>query len=191
MCSPITVTGTVRPAPGFTLVELLIVVAIAAILLVVGVPSLNEFMADQHVRTVVSDIASDFAFARVKAVESSRRAHIEKTGVNWTNGWRIYVDLNDNNAYDAGEQVKMFDGLSGTIRVCTNVADFATDIIFRPDGRVVRTGVPTVNDGVYVIDQMGSADPTKVKIRGIIFELDGRAHVVNLNPEHLAVPLPC
>ena len=75
-----------------------------------------------------------------QAVESSRRVHIEKTGVNWTNGWRIYVDRNDSNSYDVGEQIKIFDGLSGTIRVCTNVADFATDIIFRPDGRIVRTG---------------------------------------------------
>jgi prepilin-type N-terminal cleavage/methylation domain-containing protein len=185
------ISPPVGSATGFTLVELLMVIAIASILLVVGIPSLKQFVADQHVRTVASDLAADFAFARAQAVENSRRVHIQKTGVNWTNGWRIYVDRNDSNSYDVGEQVKIFDGLSGTIRVCTNVADFANDIIFRPDGRIVRTGVPTSNDGVYVIDDLGDTDLTNNKIRGILFGLSGRATVVNLNPSGQAVPLPC
>jgi len=185
-------TEAARSALGFSLIELMIVIMIAAILMVAGIPALEDFMADQHVRSVTSDLAGDIAFARYQAVENSHRTHLQMTpGPSWTNGWRVYVDLNDNDAYDVGEQRKIFNGSSGTIRVCNNVGDFATDIIFRPDGRVVRISVPTMNDGIYVIDQMNNGDPTHTKIRGILFGLDGRTHVENLNPNNLAVPLPC
>jgi len=196
MCSA-TMIDSVRKSLGFTLVELMTVMAVAAILMVIGVPQLEDFMADQHVRTVISDLSADMALARVKAVEDSHRAHLEMfPGPNWTNGWRVYVDLNDSGSYVAtvngiAEQVKEFDGLSGTIRICTNVADFTTDIIFRPDGRVVRTVTPAPTDGIYVIDEMGQGDNTHTKIRGILFGLDGRAYVENLNPGNLTVPLPC
>ena len=57
---------------------------------------LSEFVADQRVRTVASDIVGEIAFARAKAIEQSRRVYIERTGgAQWNNGWRIYVDLNE------------------------------------------------------------------------------------------------
>jgi len=196
MCSA-TMIVTPRTSLGFTLVELMTVMAVAAILMVIGIPQLEDFMADQHVRTVTSDLAADIALARVKAVEAAHRAHIQMTpGPNWTNGWRVYVDLNDSDGYVANvngfaEQVKEFDGVSGTMRICTNVNDFATDVIFRPDGRVVRTIPPSPTDGIYVIDDMGRGNSAHTKIRGIVFELDGRAHVENLNPDNLVIVLPC
>jgi len=176
-----TLTGSIRSMLGFTLIEVMTVIMVAAILLVIGVPSLTDFLADQHVRATTSDIVAEFAFARAKAIETSRRVYIEKTGVNWKDGWRIFVDLNDNSAYDAGEEVKHFDGLSGNIRVCSNVADFETNIIFRPDGRIVRATIPSADDGVYVIDDMNNGDVIKNKIRGLLFGLSGRVTTVTLN----------
>jgi len=173
------------------MIEMMVVMLVAAILITLAAPAFNDFVATQRVRTTASDIMADFALARAQAIESSRRVYFERTGTTWTDGWRIYVDRNDNAAYDVGEEIKIVNGLSGNIRVCTNVDDFASDIIFRPDGRVVRTGVPTTNDGVFVIDDMGDTDLSNNKIRGILFGLSGRATVVDFNPNHQAVPLPC
>jgi len=184
-------TAQGRPAVGFTMIELMIVMVIAAILITLAAPSFNSFVATQLVRSTASDIMSDFALARAQAIENSHRVYFERTGTTWTNGWRIYVDKNDNGAYDPGEEIKIFNGLTGNVRVCTNVGDFATDIIFRPDGRVVRTAVPSTNDGIYVIDDMGDTNLNNDKIRGILFGPSGRATVVDLNPDYQAVPLPC
>jgi prepilin-type N-terminal cleavage/methylation domain-containing protein len=174
-----------RAAYGFTLIELMIVVAIAAILVAVGAPALSEFMADQRVRTTASDIAADVAFARAKAIENSRRAYIQKTGALWTNGWRVYVDLNSSGSFDPGEELKQFDGFApaSTQYVCSTVADFAANVIFRPDGRVVRSaGMPSAStDGIYVVDTLGGGAVAKNKIRGLLFGLSGRVTVVKLN----------
>jgi prepilin-type N-terminal cleavage/methylation domain-containing protein len=176
---------------GFTLIELLVVVTIIALLLTIGVPAMGEFVADQRVRTVTSDITSEFSLARAKAIETSRRVYMQKLGINWNNGWRLYADINDNAAYDAGIdiEIKRFDGFTtGTIYVCTlPVAAFPTQIVFRPDGRIVRTGAVTTTDGIYVVDTMGDATPGNDKIRGVQFGLSGRATVLKMN----AQALPC
>ena len=139
-------------ARGFTLIELMITLVIIAILLAIGVPNMTDFIAEQRVRTIASDITSEIMFARAKAVEMSRRVIMEKLGVGWDQGWRIYADVNDNGAFEAGIDIelKQFNGFGtgvantqGRLYTCSTVADFANNIIFRPDGRVVRTATAT------------------------------------------------
>lgn len=177
-----------RPSRGFTMIELMTVLVIAAIVVTLGAPALGEFMADQRVRTVASDIMAEIAFARAKALEESRRVFFERTGTTWAGGWRIYVDRNNNSAYDAGEELKVFDGFpAGNMYLCSGVGEFATTVIFRPDGRVVRTSAPGANDGIFVVDTLGDAVLANNKIRGVLFGVSGRATVVRMN----GVAPPC
>jgi len=171
---------------GFTLIELMIALTIVAILAVIGLPSLSDFVAEQRVRTSASDLVSEIAFARATAIESSRRVIMERLGVNWDQGWRTYIDVNNNATYEAGTdiEIKRFDGFgtgaasaSGRLYSCSPVADFATNIIFRPDGRVVRsTTATTAADGIYIIDPMGDTDICNNKTRGVLFDLSGRVN---------------
>ena len=173
---------------GFTLIELMTVVAIAAILLTLGVPAMSEFVADQRVRTTASDIVAEIAFARAKAIENSRPVYIEKTGALWSNGWRIYVDLDRSGDMGLGEELKRFDGFppTGTMYLCivTNGAtDPTANLIFRPDGRLVRNAAQP-NDGIYVVDTMGdTGSSARNKIRGLLFGLSGRVTTVKMNGE--------
>ena len=164
-------------------------VTIVALMLTIGVPAMGEFVADQRVRTVASDITGDIALARAKAVESSRRVYLEKLGVNWNNGWRIYADINDSATYTAGVdlEIKRFDGFAtGTIYLCTLPP--TNQIIFRPDGRIVHAGAVTANDGIYVVDTMTPSTPAaNYKIRGVQFGISGRAAVLKMNGQ----ALPC
>lgn len=181
-----------KRAHGFTLIEIMVVATIVAIMLVIGVPAMGEFVADQRVRTVTSDINSEISLARAKAIETSRRVYMRKLGTNWNNGWRLYADMNDNATYDAGIdlELKRFDGVTtGTIYICTSpAAAFVTQIGFRPDGRVVRTGAVTATDGIYVVDTISAATPVaNHKIRGVQFGFTGRTTVLKLNGQ----PLPC
>ncbi len=182
-------TSTATPrakARGFTLIELMISLTIVGILAVVGLPSLTDFIAEQRVRTAASDLVSEIAFARAKAVEQSRRVIMERLGVAWDQGWRTYVDVNNNGTYEAGTdiEIKRFDGFgtgaasaTGRLYSCSPVGDFATNIIFRPDGRVVRSSTATTaNDGIYVIDPMGDTDICNNKTRAVLFDLSGRVN---------------
>ena len=172
------------PTGGFTLIEMMVVIAIVAIFLTIGVPSFNDFISDQRVRTAASDLYGDLAYARAEAIKTSKRVIVERTSANWRDGWRIYVDLNDNASFDAATDtlLKVFDGF-GTSRVqtCSGVADFASQIIFRPDGRVVRATAATANDGITISDNRGDTDPTNDKIRSLLFGLTGRISVLKQN----------
>ena len=182
-----------RGARGFTLIELLIVVTILGIFLTIGLPALSEFVADQRVRTVTSNIVAEIAFARAKAIESSRRVIMEQLGAGWNNGWHTYVDVDGDVQYNKSNgdtEIKVFEGFApGNVYTCSvPAAAFATQIIFRPDGRVVRTGVVDPNnDGIYVIDLMfdkALANPKVHKMRAIIFGLSGRTTVLTKNGQN-------
>ena len=176
-------TARIRSAEGFTLIEMMVVISIIAILLMIGVPSFNDFVADQRVRTAASDLYGDLAFARAEAIKDSKRVIVERTSTNWRDGWRIYVDADDSVSFNAGDTLlKVFDGF-GTSRVqtCSGVADFADRIIFRPDGRVVRATAASANDGITISDNLGSTDVSKHKIRSLLFGLTGRVSVLKQN----------
>jgi type IV fimbrial biogenesis protein FimT len=176
-----------RGARGFTLIELLIVVTILGIFLTIGVPALSEFVADQRVRTVTSNIVAEIAFARAKAIESSRRVIMEQTGGNWNNGWRTYADVDGDGKFDAAKdtELKVFEGFApGNLYICSTAADFSSKIIFRPDGRVVHASTLDINkDGIYVVDVMKDTALPNNKIRAIVFGLSGRAAVIKKNGE--------
>jgi type IV fimbrial biogenesis protein FimT len=175
------VKAAARTIRGFTLIELMIVIGIAAILVTVGVPSFTAFIASQRVRTAVSDTMADISFARAEAIKESRQAIMERlagaTGT-WKDGWRICVDLNGDGDCDPGEDRKLTQPLAGRIKVCSTAADFNNRIIFRPDGRVVRPSAPGANDGLKVSDDAGDAATGNDYIRSIVIGISGRPVVL-------------
>lgn len=88
-------------ARGFTLIELMITIAIAAILLAVGVPSFADFITNTRISTDSSNLIADLAFARSEAVKRGLPVTVCKktsgastcsTG-SWSTGRLIFVDL--------------------------------------------------------------------------------------------------
>lgn len=167
---------------GFTLIELMIVLVIVAILITVGIPSLTEFVARQRMRTTVSDLVSDVAFARAEAIKESRQVIMERlpggTTSTWKDGWRICADLNRNATCDAGEIRKTTEPVDGRLKVCSQTATFRDRIVFRPDGRLVLAAAPAANEGLTVSDDMGDSNAANDLIKTVSFGLAGRAVVV-------------
>lgn len=187
MCNP--VLSRLCPAVasgGFTLIELLVTLAILAVILGLGVPSLSPFVANQRVRTAMSDFHHDLMLARSDALGNTRQVVIEQQIVNnWKEGWTICVDNNPTNSQcdlPAEEIIKISQPLSGVrLRICTNVADFAQRIVFRPDGRIVRATPATDADRFTVSDDMGDGDTGNDKIRSIFFGPSGRMSTIEQN----------
>ena len=110
---------------GFTLLELIIVMAIAAILLTVGVPSFRETQLNNRMTTQVNDFVTSLHFTRSEAVKRGRRVTMCKsddgqqckTGgdADWQDGWLVYVDNNGNSSFDVGVDalLRPFEELQG------------------------------------------------------------------------------
>lgn len=75
-----------KRAGGFTLVELMITVAILALLLIAGIPSFREWLRNTHIRTAAESIQNGLRYARGEA--SSRGANVRfeftSAGAGWT-----------------------------------------------------------------------------------------------------------
>jgi len=90
---------------GFTLVELLVVLAIAAILLAVGVPSFSYVVDRNRVSGEVNEMLADMALTRSEALARRGRvilcrsttptdpnAICSATANDWNAGWIVFVD---------------------------------------------------------------------------------------------------
>lgn len=111
--------GTVRlPAQqGFTVIELMVVVAIVAILAALAVPSFNPLIERWRVRQSVDGLQSALYYARSEAIKRGGNITIRKEasgangcplGIgagNWDCGWFVFVDTNNNGTLNAGEEV--------------------------------------------------------------------------------------
>lgn len=84
---------------GFSLIELMVVVAITAILLVIGLPSFQGSMRSNRVATATNELMSSFALARSEAIRSPGGAAICSTedgsscDGDWSIGWMVWIDM--------------------------------------------------------------------------------------------------
>lgn len=82
---------------GFTLVELVIVIAIAAIFASLAAPGFRQLIAGQRIRSASFDFVSALGYARSEAVKRNAavtlRAGASADGA-WANGWRVVDPTN-------------------------------------------------------------------------------------------------
>lgn len=81
---------TVRRQRGFTLIELMMVVMLAAIMVGIAVPSFREFMAAQRVKNTAFDFAAAMLLARSEAVKRNTPVSMAQIAATWQ-GWTVAV----------------------------------------------------------------------------------------------------
>ena len=97
---------------GFSLVELLITISIAAILLTLAAPSFTSFINRNRLTTASDELIASLSYARSEALKrrstttlcakSSTGTLCDTSGVSedYATGWLVFLDCNNNNAYD-------------------------------------------------------------------------------------------
>ncbi len=111
--------STLAPS-GFTLVELLVVVAVAGTLLSIALPSFTDMLNTQKSNALLNSFLASLNLARSEAIKRNARAVLCKsadkvsctTAGGWEQGWIVFHDANNNATLDAGEQVVQQQGAS-------------------------------------------------------------------------------
>lgn len=76
-------------ARGFTLVEMLTVVAVGAVLLTFGVTGMRDLVLNQRIKTASFDVYSSLTYARSEAITRNTTVTITPSAGNWAGGWSI------------------------------------------------------------------------------------------------------
>lgn len=97
--------GHARPsrAGGFTLIELMVALAVLAILTTIATPSFVSFLRNSELTSFTNKLVAAINTARSEAMKTGRNAYvIPASDSSWSKGWRVFIDLNGNASFDEG-----------------------------------------------------------------------------------------
>lgn len=115
--------------PGFTLIEILVVIVMIGVLLGIAAPSFRTYTANQRVKSVSFDIYSSLAFARSEAIKRRQAVTVAPvSSADWATGWRVTTPdpANPSNTLTLRSQ----DPPEGV------VISGSASVIYRQDGRM-------------------------------------------------------
>ena len=78
----------------------MIVLAIIGVLVSVVVPSFSRMLSNHRAASASNDLAHAITLARSEALKRGRRVYLAPRGARWRDGWAVFVDRNDDRAYD-------------------------------------------------------------------------------------------
>ena len=158
---------------GFTLVELMVTLTIAAILLTMAVPSFSEFVKNNRLVTQTNDLVTTLNLARSEAIKRGDRVTVCKSSDqlscsgsgSWDQGWIVFADVaGDGVVTDPSTNIIRVHGqLSGnvTLKGDTNLAAYVS---YASSGatRQIGGGISDTQSGVLILcDDRGFTDAAK------------------------------
>tara|TARA_B100000686_G_C16745299_1_gene949091 strand:+ start:533 stop:1147 length:615 start_codon:yes stop_codon:yes gene_type:complete len=168
---------------GFTLIELMVTIAIIGIVALFGIPAFGDFVLNNRIRGQASDFLVQLKHARLEAMRTATRVTVCPgteaggcDGTNWENGWMVFIDVNTNAVLDSGEAVigigAALDG-DNTLRSSA----FANYISFRHDGSSTSIAGSGLAGSFALCDSRGYGD----KARAIAVSASGRVKALPAN----------
>lgn len=166
-------------ARGFTLIEMLTVVAISLIMLLAGVPTFASYLANQRVSAASRDLMQDLIAARTESARTGFRARlVPKAEADWTGGWEVVRNIDalgdESTALHLDDAPITADRLG--VSACIDGAGVAPRIEFDAMGELVT---PDEEVRVTLIAKVGNFTAA----REVVVAPSGRAETVRIDGE--------
>lgn len=131
---------------GFTLVELMVTIAVAAILAAIAFPSFQSTIRSNRMATSSNEILGAIALARTEAVRSTNRAQLcasangaACSGADWNAGILVQVDNDGNGSFETAVRY-----VQPGQRMNLTIASGASEFAFDNRGRLVAQQTMTL-----------------------------------------------
>jgi type IV fimbrial biogenesis protein FimT len=148
-----------RRSAGFNLIELMVVVAIGAVLTGIGVSSYRYVTYSNRVSTEVNSLLGDLMLARSEAIKQGVNVYVCPTSTtgtlacsgqnSWQGGWMVFSDVDGSNSYNTGDVLvrvqKAFTPATDTFTSDSGV----TQVEFNREGFAV--GLPSTSSNFVTI----------------------------------------
>lgn len=155
---------------GFTLLELMVTVAIAAILATVVMPSFTGSILGNRLTTYNNELLAALNLARSEAIKRNLPVSVIRTGANWENGWNVITDLNEDGAQNGTDiLIRTYAALPASFTLRGTTPGFLNRITYQAIG--------SSGNGSFVLcdNSDGNNVPEANTSKMIIVSITGRA----------------
>ena len=122
---------------GFTLLELMVTLAIVFILLTIGVPGFITLVRNSRTVTVTNELVTALYLARSEAIKRGVQVTLQKAGSEWENGWKLITDNDGDGILDADDgdvEIGAFEAVYDGYTLRTG-SHFNRWVAYRPNGK--------------------------------------------------------
>ncbi len=105
---------------GFTLIELLLGLMLGSILAHLAVPGFKGLLELQRQQTAAQSVAQGLRYARTEAITRNGPVVIHALDEEWSNGWRVILDVSGRGHLDDDNPVLLERQASGQVSVVGN-----------------------------------------------------------------------
>ncbi|MBS3804597.1 MAG: GspH/FimT family pseudopilin [Oleiphilaceae bacterium] len=111
-----------NPSPGFTLIELMVVIAVLAIIATVAVPSFQSVIESNRVTTQANNLLSAIQLTRSEAVKRGVGVSLSADSNDFNEGWCVHTDT----ACSGTDVLRQFESTKGlTLTSADNTLGFS------------------------------------------------------------------
>lgn len=166
---------TLNRSQGFTLIELMMAIALGVIIISMAAPSFSTAIKNNKVIAETNELIADINFARSEAVKRSTRVVLCRSASptnnapvcggsnsNWSSGWLVFADTDADDVYNSATDILIRIGnatANGVTIKTNNTAD--QQLIYNADGTTNASG----NTAVFAVcDDRGTDHGRQIQV---------------------------